>query len=187
MSFLSLSEASCSGLSVSAPIPRTAGGVAAVQCSAVQSAEALYYSAFSFSLDATLQIFKWVSTRWQTAWRSLKIATDIIAVPGTVMPAGSGVSCLSLKHIVKDVGKRLQPWYCKLPGPRPPSHYHCLQKAPDFLYKMNRFCVFCPIKDPISWLCQLQSTTKDKLISFLLRSRRLLSKTVLVDFYNLQF
>lgn len=146
-----------------------------------------YYSAFSFSLDATLQIFKWVSTRLQTAWQSLKIATDIIAIPGTVMPAGSGVSRLSLKHTVKDVEKtgalvqrsaRTSPAFRLKNRLQTPCHFFC---------KMNRFCVFAPIKESINWLCRLQRKAKDKLISFLPRSCWLLSKALPADFHHLKF
>lgn len=46
------------------------------------------------------------------------------------------------------------------------------------LDKMDRFGVFSLIKESISWLCQLQSAANNNLMSFLLRSCWLLSKTV---------
>lgn len=152
-------------------------------CSA--GSAAFYYSAFSFSLDATLQIFKWVPTRLQTAWRSLKIATDIIAIPGTVMPAGSGVSCLSLKHIVKDVEKAAALILQSARAPTACTLSRHTSSSP--LFTWIDFVFSSQIKESINCLCQLGSAAKDKLISSLLRTRLLLSKAVPMNFYNLQF
>lgn len=124
-----------------------------LQCSA--GSTAFYYSAFSFSLDATLQIFKWVPTRLQTAWRSLKIATDIIAIPGTVMPAGSGVSCLSLKHIVKDVEKAAALILQSARAPTACTLSRHTSSSP--LFTWIDFVFSFQMKESINWLCQLQS------------------------------